>query len=75
MHVALTKANIKRAESCNLNGITAKKLYRSLTMKRSEIAICGNTQTVSLWSNLHFLLKSRFQVFFVFDRWLIASIY
>ena len=33
----LTKAKIKRADSANLNGITTNKLYRSLTVKCSEM--------------------------------------
>ena len=36
-HQAVTKAKIKRADSANLNGNTTNKLYRSLTVKCSEM--------------------------------------
>jgi hypothetical protein len=53
----VTKAKIKRAESANLKGIVTNKFYRRLTVKCSEIANCGNTQTVS--SNT---IKTRYQI-------------
>lgn len=43
-HHLPTKAKIKQPNSTKLKGDTNKKLYRSLTVKCSEIAMCGNMQ-------------------------------
>ena len=37
MHLSLTKAKIKRADSVDLKGITNNKPYRRLTVKCSEM--------------------------------------